>query len=283
MELDTLLPGEGSIRERFEKFRRRFIVPASKLDTVFKTAIAECRRRTTEHISLPAQESFTVEYVKGKPWGAYNWYKGNATSLIQVNTDLPVYIDQAINIAAHEGYPGHHVYNVLLEDRLVKKRGWVEFTAYALFSPQSLIAEGSANYGVHVVMPDEERVRFEQSVLYPLAGLDSAEAGRYYKALRLMKGLSYAGNEASRGYIDGTMSKKSAVEWFMNYRLMDREEALKMLEFTKRYRSYLINYNLGEDLVKKYIESQATTAEQRWAAFEQLLSSPRLPSGLVGR
>ena len=50
----------------------------------------------------------------------YNWYKGNLRSVIQVNTDLPLAVDRAIDLACHEGYPGHHVYNALLEQRLVK-------------------------------------------------------------------------------------------------------------------------------------------------------------------
>ena len=52
-EIDALLPGKGTIRERYENFRKRFIIPAAKLDTVFRTAIEECRRRTRGHIALP--------------------------------------------------------------------------------------------------------------------------------------------------------------------------------------------------------------------------------------
>jgi hypothetical protein len=281
-ELDPLLPGEGSLQQRYEKFRTGFIIPTARLDMVFKAAIEECRRRTKEHLDLPANESFTIEYVKDKPWGGYNWYKGNSRSLIQVNTDLPSYIDRAIDLAAHEGYPGHHVYNSLLEDRLVKKRGWMEFTVYALFSPQSLIAEGSANYGVHVVMTDQEKAMFERKVLFPLAGLDTGQTETYNKVTRLVKELSYAGNEAARGYLDGVMSREKALQWLEEYELMTPERAQKRLDFMERYRTYVINYNLGEDLVKKYIESRSRTVEQRWKVFEKLLSSPRLPSGLSG-
>ena len=191
-QLDAVLPGTGPIQKRYEQFRSKFIIPADKLKAVFGAAINECRRRTKEHITLPANESFTVEYVTNKPWGGYNWYKGNDSSLIQVNTDLPSYIDRAIGLAAHEGYPGHHVYNALLEEDLLTKRGWIEFCVYPLFSPQSLIAEGSANYGVHIVMPDADRLQFERTVLYPLAGLDPSNAQAYNKVLDLVKQLSYA-------------------------------------------------------------------------------------------
>jgi hypothetical protein len=120
---------------------------------VFDRAIAECRARTLPHVQLPADESFTVEYVTNKPWSGYNWYQGNYRSLIQVNTDLPIYIDRAIDLACHEGYPGHHVYNALLEKQLVRDRGWVEFHGLPLFSPQSLIAEGTPITASRVAFP----------------------------------------------------------------------------------------------------------------------------------
>src|SRR5947208_16966362 len=155
-------------------WRKPFVIPKEKLDTVFQLAIKECRARTLAHVALPPTESFSVEYVTNKPWGGYNWYKGNFHSVIQVNTDLPIYIDRAVDLACHEGYPGHHVYNALLEQRLVRDRGWIEFTIYPLFSPQSLIAEGTANYGIEVAFPGDERAAFERDVLYPEAGLDPA-------------------------------------------------------------------------------------------------------------
>ena len=119
-KLDKLLPGKGNVSERFDRYRSQFIIPLEKLDTVFMAAIHEGRKRTLEYISLPEKENFVVEYVNDKPWGAYNWYKGNSFSVIQVNTDLPVYVDRAIDLACHEGYPGHHVYNLLLEKNLLE-------------------------------------------------------------------------------------------------------------------------------------------------------------------
>ena len=168
-ELEAALPGPGSLQDRLAAFRKEFVIPAAKLQAVFDAAIAACRRRTLDRIALPQNESFKAEYVKDKPWGAYNWYKGNAFSVIEVNTDLPMHIDSPVRLAAHEGYPGHHVYNVLLEQKLVKEKGWVEFTVYPLFSPQSLIAEGTANCGIELIFPDQERLKFEKEVLYPLA------------------------------------------------------------------------------------------------------------------
>jgi len=201
-ELDKILPGKGDIAKRLNDFKTKFVIPTEKLKDVFDAAIDECRTRTLKHIKLPETESFKVEYVKDKPWGAYNWYKGKFFSVIEVNTDLPIFIDRAVDLAAHEGYPGHHVYNALLEQNLASKRNWVEFKVYALFSPQSLIAEGTANFGIQMAFPGDERIKFEKNVLFPLAELNPEEADLYYKILDLQKSFSYAGNEAARNYLD---------------------------------------------------------------------------------
>jgi hypothetical protein len=282
-QLERLLPGKGALSDRLDRFKRDFIISKDKLDTVFNAAIEEARKRTKKHISLPAQESFQIEYVTGKSWSGYNWYKGNSHSLIQINTDLPIYIDRAIDLACHEGYPGHHVYNVLLEQHLLKEKGWIEFSVYPLYSPQSLIAEGIANFGIEVAFPGNQRIQFEREVLFPLAGLDQSKVTKYYEIQTIFNQLSYAGNEAARRYLNGEISRDQAVEWLVKYNLSTRERAEQRVRFFEQYRSYTINYNLGQDMVKKYIESRGGTSNQpdkRWEQFKMLLSSPRLPSGL---
>ncbi len=280
-QLDSALPGAGPVPARYEAWRSRFVIPRERLDTVFKTAIAACRERTLRHVELPEGESFTVEYVTDKPWSAYNWYKGGFRSVIQVNTDLPIFIDRAVDLACHEGYPGHHAYNVLLEKNLVRDRGWVEFSVYPLFSPQSLIAEGSANYGIAMAFPGGERVAFERDRLFPLAGLDPARAAEYYRVQGLADRLSYAGNEAARRYLDGEIDAAAAADWLTRYALMEPARARQRVRFFDKYRSYVINYNLGRDLVGRYVEGRAgADPARRWEVFRELLSSPRLPSGL---
>ena len=247
------------------------------MSRVFDRAIAECRGRTLAHVRLPADEQFTVEYVTGKPWSGYNWYQGGFRSLIQVNTDLPIYIDRAIDLACHEGYPGHHVYNALLEQHLVRERGWVEFTIYPLFSPQSLIAEGTANYGIEVAFPGAERLAFERDALFPVAGLDPSQAESYARVRTLVDRLAYAGNEAARRYLNGEIDRAAAAAWMSRYAMSSPKAAEQRTHFFDTYRSYVINYNLGKDLVKQFVESRRGN---RWDEFAKLLASPRLPSGL---
>ncbi|MEE4196994.1 MAG: hypothetical protein V2I54_05075 [Bacteroidales bacterium] len=281
-ELDQLLPGTGSLTERLSAFKKQFIIPEEKLDTVFHAAIREARKRTLDYIDLPANENFKLEFVTDKPWGGYNWYKGNNFSLIQINTDLPIYIDRAIDLASHEGYPGHHVFACLLESRLVKSKGWVEYSVYPLFSPQSLIAEGTANYGIEMAFPSDGKIKFEKEVLFPLAGLDPGQAERYYQVLNLVSEISYVRNAAAEAYLDGEMSREETIEWLVKYALRDRRGAAQSLKFIETYRSYVINYNVGLDMVKAYMEEKGgESAEDRWETFEYLISTPQVPSNLV--
>jgi hypothetical protein len=284
-ELSRLLPGRGSLVDRYAAFRKQYVIPPPKVDAVFLAAIEGCRTKTQEHLKLPAGEKFTVEYVTGKSWSAYNWYKGNYTSVIQVNTDLPITIDRAIDLACHEGYPGHHVYNALLEEHLVRQRGWVEFSIYPLFSPQSLIAEGTANFGIEVAFPGEAKTAFERERLYPLAGLDPNTADTYAAVQRLVAKLTYAGNEAARRYLNGEIDRSAAVAYLQKWGMSPKDRAEQRTRFFDQYRSYVINYNLGQDLVRAYVERHGgpegtENAEKRWKLFGELLSSPRLPSGL---
>ena len=282
-ELEKLLPGRGSLLERYDAFRKKYVIPPAKVDAVFRAAIDGCRSKTLEHLKLPAGETFTVEYVKGKSWSAYNWYKGNYTSVIQVNTDLPITIDRAIDLACHEGYPGHHVYNALLEEHLVRRRGWIEFSIYPLFSPQSLIAEGTANFGIEVAFPGEAKTAFERDKLYPIAGLDPKTAEAYAAVQRQIAKLSYAGNEAARRYLNREIDRATASAFLQKWAMSPKDRADQRTRFFDQYRSYVINYNLGQDLVRAYVEKHGGTEdkpEARWKIFGELLSSPRLPSGL---
>jgi hypothetical protein len=280
-DLDAALPGTGTVQERYDAFRSQFVIPPDKVDKVFRRAIEGCREKTLANMQLPEGESFEIEYVTDKPWGGYNWYKGNYKSVIQVNTSLPIHIDRAIDLACHEGYPGHHVYNVLIEKHLVNERGWKEFTVTALFSSQALIAEGTAVYGIDMAFPGDERVAWEKENLFPLAGLDASKAEEYYKVVALTEKLDYATNIAAQRYLDGEAGPEATQQWLENYVLMTPERAKRQVDFITKYRSYVVNYNLGKDMVATHIETvSGGDPAKRWEAFADLLSTPYVPSNL---
>ncbi|MEO9806651.1 MAG: hypothetical protein ABJF04_25545 [Reichenbachiella sp.] len=275
-DLDKTLPGEGSLQEREKALTARFAIPKERMDTVFQVAIEAARKITQERFDLPPEETFTLEYVQDKTWSGYNWYQGGYKSLIQINTDHPILVDRVIDLACHEGYPGHHVYNMMLEKNLYVDKGWVEISLYPLFSPQSLIAEGSANFGIDMAFPGEKFDEFAKEVLIPLAGLDTAGSGAYFKYITIKEKLNYARNEAARGIVNGSMSQEEINHWLEDYALITTS-----VPFIKKYRTYVVNYNYGKDLVKDYIESQSETTDDRWVPLGQLLSNPVIPKDML--
>lgn len=280
LSLDTLIPGVGELNQRLATYRQQFIVPPSKLSTVFEVAIDEARKRTLARIDLPTNENFTVELTNNQVWSAYNWYKGNSYSLIELNTDHPIFIERVIDLAAHEGYPGHHVFNALIEKHLVNERGWLEYSIYNLYSPVSLLAEGSANYGIEVAFPWQERLAFERDVLFPLAGLDPENVEQYYNIQRQLHRLSYVDNLIAQRWINGDIDDEKACEMLVKYALNSPERARQRLAFIKHNRAYVMNYNYGQDLVKAYLAKQVAddSHDALWRAFTDLLAEPKTAS-----
>jgi len=279
-ELDALVPGAGELNQRFNDYRAEFIIPKEKLNKVFDAAINEARRRTLQFIDLPANENFDVELVHDQVWTAYNWYKGDSYSLIQLNTDIPIYIERAVDLAAHEGYPGHHLFNALLDKKLFNEKGWVEYSIYNLYGPTSLLAEGSANFGIEVAFPWQERIAFERDTLFPLAGIDKEKAELYYQIQTVLHKLSYADNMVGQRYIDNEITAEQAIALLMKYSLSTEVKAKQRLSFIAHNRSYVITYNYGQDLVRDYLAARVEDEShaELWSKYLALLALPKTGS-----
>jgi hypothetical protein len=279
--LETLIPGNGPLAARVDTFNERYVIPKDRLQPVFDAAISECKRRTAQFINLPAGETFVMEFVTGKPWSGYNYYKGSYKSLIQINTDLPIRISRAVDLGCHEGYPGHHVLNLMVEERLARKNGWKEYEVNPLYSPTSVLSEGSANYGIDLAFPAAERLAFERDILYPIAGLDPNSAEAFWKMQQMTDALSGARLTIAKMYLDGAVTRAQALELTQKYLLLSPARAEQSVKFTDHYRSYVINYGWGKDLVRAYIERGNPDPTERWRRMEKILSEPTVPADLL--
>ena len=280
--IDKLLPGEGDVSDRIAAFRDSLVIREEARDEVLNMAINECRRRSAQHISLPSSERFTLEYVTDRSWSGYNWYQGDNESLMQFNLDFPIKVSAAIGLGCHEGYPGHHVWNVLVENRLLNEKGWIEFYVFPLFSPGALIGEGSANYGVDLAFPGSEKTDYERNVLFPMAGVDPDKVATLDVLNKLTKKLSFAQMATAQLYLDGAISREEAIEMRRKYGLSSRARAEQSVRFIEQYRSYVLNYSLGQDIVKAYIEKHGDDPASRWKVFEQMLTELHFASDMTG-
>jgi hypothetical protein len=279
--LEGIIPGEGDLAERVAAFRAAFVIPPDRLEPVMQRALDECRSRTRARLPLPDDERVTLSITSGKHWVGFADYQGGNHTIYWLNSDFPVYVERAIELGCHEAYPGHHVHAMVVEQELLKRRGWVEFSLLNLFSPMAVIAEGAASFAPDLVFSREERIEFERNVLLPLAGIDSKELDIYYHFIDLLDELNFARNEVARRYLYGGMPRAEAIEWLMAYGLESRPNAVQRLDFIDAQRSYVINYNYGKQLVREHVLRGANRdSDQAWKRFYQLLRMDLAPGEL---
>ena len=72
-ELDSVLPGEGSVRERNIAYRQQFTIDQATAARLIDLTLTETRFRTQQFIDLPPGESVEIAFVTNQPWSGYNW------------------------------------------------------------------------------------------------------------------------------------------------------------------------------------------------------------------
>ncbi|MNR52493.1 hypothetical protein D3C85_1723510 [compost metagenome] len=78
-------------------------------------------------------------------------------------------------------------------------------------------------------------------------------------------------------YLAGRIDRETALDQLQKYNLVARDRANQRLSFIETYRSYIINYGLGRDMVQTWVERQGP---DHWATTEKLLASQTLPVDL---
>jgi hypothetical protein len=269
--IDRLLHGRGDLSARYAAFDRKFLIAPDRLKAVMSRAIEGCRAATREHVRLPPAERVDVQYVRELSWSGFTRYQGAFTSRIQVNTGLPLTVDRALDLACHEAYPGHHTVASLLEARF---GGRVEFLVQPLFSPQSLLHEAASSLAGALAFPEPARIAFERDDLFPLAGLDPAEAARHVRVGRLVDELHGIHADIARHYLDGRLDFPRAAAAFERDALMPSADAT--LKYLNQYRTYAATYTIGRDLLMQHIDAHSTAGDDasRWRAYTGVVVDP---------
>jgi hypothetical protein len=138
-----------------------------------------------------------------------------------------------------------------------------------LRSPASVLREGAANFGVELAFPFQERVAFEEHVLFPLAGLDPREARRYEIVHRLVDQLSAAAAPIIASYRDHRLSRDDAEQQLANEALVSSPGAL--LDFADHYGAYVLGYTAARDSIRDYVSAQR---RDHWSVLRELVSDP---------
>jgi len=272
MEIGQLLGSKKDLAHSYSKFDHQFVVSPDRVAVVMAAALQQCRTETLKHIALPAEERVDVHYVYNKPWSGFSRYMGHAHSVIQINLDFPLTVDRILNLACHEGYPGHHVFNTMRDQSLVGHGREDEWLVQPTYSPQSMVSEAAASYAAEVVFTPDQRLRVEHDVLFPLAGLDAGKAARYLQVQALVDSLDTAEPAIARDYLDGNLEFVRAASAFEHEMLMEHAETL--LLYLNEYRSYMLTYTVGRDRVRQIVEQGNPSTEVRWRRYTDLMKNP---------
>jgi hypothetical protein len=274
-EMDRVLPGTGTLVDRLTAWKKDLELPADRVESVFELAREETRRRTRHLFDLPEGEEVTLEIVQDQPWSAYNWYLGEYRSRIDLNTDLPLRVDSAVPLLAHEAYAGHHTEHAIKEQRLYRELGRGEHAVQLLLAPECVISEGIGDSAQDMLFDQAELLAFLSDEVYPLAGLAGAEVEVQLALSRAAEGLrGVSGNAALLLHRDGRPLDE-VQGYIERYGLRTPREAEQGLKFLQNplFRSYVFNYAMGKALLAPLLKGPDAIAN-----FQRLLSEPFTPT-----
>jgi hypothetical protein len=281
-QLDSLLPGNKPVRDKFLDLAKKFEIPENKFDTVIKTIIQESRIRTRSRLNLPANEHLDLIYLKSKSYRGGSSYKGNNRSIFFMNRGYQFNVFIAVDLVCHEGYPGHHVYNLLM-DKSRKTKNLIELDYSPDFGPQGFMTEAIASSACRILFPDNELSQYVRKVLLPLAGLDTTDFSLFCKVNALHNTVKYINIDLAMDMIDKKISDEQVIEWGMEYSFFSYDEAINYLKTLKQFRTRIASYSYGADIIINYINSKTSDYKSKCVIYQNLLSNPTTISELIDK
>lgn len=251
-QLESLLPGDGTLAERYQRWERSNLVPADQVEELLTTVIAGARDWTSRLLPLPHREHLVLEIVRGKTWWASCDYLGDLRSRIALNIDLPMSAFELLVLAAHETYPGHHTERCCKEHLLVRGQGLLEETLVLGPTPQTLVAEGIAALAPHVLLEGDAGSALAAFLRDAGLELDLEHALAVQRAHEPCR---WAEVNAALMLHDEGASVEEAQAYLERWALEAPEWATHLVRFMTEptQRTYILTYSAGRDLCRAYV------------------------------
>jgi hypothetical protein len=279
-ELDRLLPGDGTLAERYARHRRSEECPPERLGDAVAALSSALRDRVRSDYGLPEEETVAYEVVTDQPWSGFNYYEGGFRSRVAINADLPHRLAQLPHLVAHESYPGHHTEHCRKETGLVRRDRHLEHTVFLVNTPECLMAEGLADLGLEAAV-GEGWGPWAAEVLGDLGlRLDGERAERIAAAAAP---LNRVRQDAAVLLHDRGASPDEVSAHLQRWSLVSADRATQQLRFLTHplWRAYITTYVEGFDLLSRWLA--ARPAGQRVAdRFVRLLDEPLTPEVVAG-
>jgi hypothetical protein len=245
-ELDELLPGEGDLATRYERWREPQFVPTERIPRVADVIMSELRDATERLVGLPAGESVELEAVTDEPWLAFNYYLGGLRSRVAMNVELPITAWELVELLAHETYPGHHTEHAWKEQLLVRDGGLVEESILLVPTPQAVVSEGIAESGFDLLDG-----ALEWTLVRGGGIVDVDTARRVSRARESLRGV---GVNAALMFFEDGVPTNDLEAYVRRWRAVGPEYAKSTVRFVTdpTWRAYVITYSAGRDLCRSF-------------------------------
>jgi hypothetical protein len=278
-ELDALLPGDGTLAERYAAHRRREECPPARLEAAVHALSSALRDRVRAQYGLPEVETVRYEVVTDKPWSGFNYYEGDYRSRVAINADLPHRLSQLPHLVAHESYPGHHTEHCRKEQGLVERAARTEHTVFLVNTPECLMAEGLADLGVQASI-GEGWGPWAAEILADLGlRFDGHLAERLADAAAP---LNRVRQDAAVLLHDRGADADEVSAYLQRWSLVSAERAAQQIRFLTDplWRAYISTYVEGFDLLSEWLD--ARPEDQSVAdRFVRLLDEPLTPRAVA--
>ncbi|NEM05328.1 DUF885 domain-containing protein [Geodermatophilus normandii] len=275
-ELDVLLPGDGTLAERYAAHRRREECPPQRLEAAVHALSSALRDRVRGRYGLPEVETVRYEVVTDKPWSGFNYYEGDFRSRVAINADLPHRLSQLAHLVAHESYPGHHTEHCRKERGLVERDGHLEHTVFLVNTPECLMAEGLADLGVDAAVgrgwgPWAAEVLGDLGLRF-----DGHLAERIAAAAAP---LNRVRQDAAVMLHDRGADADEVAAYIQRWSLVSPDRARQQLRFLTHplWRAYITTYVEGYDLLQRWLAARPEDQDVA-GRFVRLLDEPLTPA-----
>jgi hypothetical protein len=273
--LEEVLPGDGTLYERFVAYREGETLPPERLEAAVHAFSSDLRDRVRATYPLPEQEVVEYQVVTDKPWSGFNYYLGNYRSRVAINADLPVRKADLPKLVAHESYPGHHTEHARKERLLVEGARHDEHTIFLVNTPECLMAEGLADLGVRVAVGQQwgawaREVYADLGV--PFDGERAEQVGKAAAALNSVR------QDVAIMLHDQGVGEDEVVAYFGRWGLVAPDRARKSLSFLTDplWRAYTSTYVEGYRLLGRWLDAGPDKGER----FRRLLDEPLTPAAI---
>jgi hypothetical protein len=278
-ELAELLPGPGSLADRYAAYRTVDECPPDRLDGLVRDLSSALRDVVRAGYGLPDGETVEYQIVTDEPWSGFNYYLGGLRSRVAINADLPHRLSQLPQLVAHEAYPGHHTEHCRKERGLVGAGGRLEHTVFLVNTPECLVAEGLADLGIPASIGAGWGPWAEEIYADLKLGFDGALAER---VAAVVQRLERSRQDAALLLHDRGASEDEVVAFLQRWMLVPEKRARQSLRFLSHplWRAYTSTYVEGYRLLSAWLDARPA-GQPLGERFVRLLDEPLTPGRIA--